>query len=406
MKKLAVILSHPIQYYAPWFRYLTADPAIQLRVFYLWNFGVAESLDRGFGQKIQWDIPLLDGYDHEFVPNVSKQPGTHHIWGLQNPSLMQQVRAYQPDAVLMMNYNYASIYQFLWQWQDCPILFRGDSHRLFTESGLKATLRQIWISQVYRRCDRVLYVGKSNRGYFETHGVGDEKLFFSPHAIENQRFMDNAAQANVEAVAWKQALGIPAQHRVVLFAGKFIEKKRPLDLLQAFVQANLPNTSLLFVGAGQLEADLRSQADGVQNVFFAPFQNQSQMPRTYAVGDIFVLPSYGSGETWGLAVNEAMCLSKPVLVSNHVGCARDLVKAGENGLVFAAGNVDSLQVCLTQMLSDKVNLAEWGRHSQELIQQYSYIQMTQGLKQALVSLGIDYIDAIESTKVRNPIGKS
>lgn len=115
MKKLAIILSHPIQYYAPWFQALNADPEIQLRVFYLWNFGVAASgvaasVDRDFGQTIEWDVPMLDGYDYEWVTNTSNQPGTHHIRGLQNPTLIAQVQAYQPDVVLLMNYNYASIY--------------------------------------------------------------------------------------------------------------------------------------------------------------------------------------------------------------------------------------------------------------------------------------------------------
>lgn len=389
MKKLAIVLSHPIQYYAPWFRYLSQDASLNVRVFYLWNFGVTAEFDRGFGQTIQWDIPLLEGYEYEFVPNKSRQPGTHHIWGLQNPSLINQVRAFQPDAVMMMNYNYASIYQFLWQWHDCPILFRGDSHRLLAVTGLKAILRQAWITQVYRRFDRILYVGQANREYFRTHGVGEEKLYFSPHAIDNQRFMEHGAEAEREAQAWKHELGIPDEHRVILFAGKLIEKKRPLDLLAAFLQADLTNTSLLFVGSGELEAQVRSQARGHDNVFFAPFQNQSQMPRTYAIGDVFVLPSYGSGETWGLAVNEAMCLGKPIIVSNHVGCGQDLVKVGENGLIFAAGNVRSLRCCLEQMLAADVDLRRWGQRSHEFIHHYSYAQMTAGLQQALFSLGCD-----------------
>src|SRR5690349_5587276 len=116
MKKLAIISTHPIQYYAPWFRYISSNTNIDLRVFYLWDFGITAQVDVGFKQVLQWDIPLLDGYDHEFVPNISSEPGVHHLWGLQNPSLVAQVKAYNPDAVLLMCYNYASIYRFLWQW--------------------------------------------------------------------------------------------------------------------------------------------------------------------------------------------------------------------------------------------------------------------------------------------------
>jgi glycosyltransferase involved in cell wall biosynthesis len=359
-------------------------------VFYLWDFGITAQADRQFKQAIQWDIPLLEGYDYEFVPNTSRQPGTSHFWGLQNPTLTAQVRAFQPDAVLMMNYNYASLYRFLGTWRDTPLLFRGDSHRLVPENGAKAALKRQWITQIYRKFSACLYVGQANRDYFRYHGVEGERLFFSPHAIDNDRFIGQANIAQPEATIWKQELGIPADHQVILFAGKLISKKRPLDLLQAFLQANLPQVSLLFVGSGELEAAVReqAQASGSRHIYFAPFQNQSQMPRTYAAGDVMVLPSSGAGETWGLAVNEAMCLGRPVIASDQVGCAADLVKPGQTGLIFPAGDVDALASCLRQALgqsrgADGSPLRQWGQAGQAHISHYSYDQATEGLMEAL-----------------------
>ncbi|WOD41516.1 glycosyltransferase family 4 protein [Nodosilinea sp. E11] len=388
MLRLAIITSHPIQYYAPWFQHLSATTDLTLRVFYLWDFGITQQADRQFNQAIQWDIPLLEGYDHEFVSNTSQRPGTSHFWGLQNPTLMAQVQSFQPDAVLLMNYNYASLYRFLWSWRDTPLLFRGDSHRLVPEVGVKAALKRQWITQLYQRFDACLYVGQANREYFRYHGVADERLFFSPHAIDNHRFMAQAPAADREAAEWKRDLGIPADHQVILFAGKLIPKKRPLDLLQAFLRADLPKVSLLFVGSGSLEEAVRqqAQASGHAHIYFAPFQNQSQMPRTYAAGDVLVLPSYGSGETWGLAINEAMCLGTPVIVSDQVGCAADLVKPGETGLVFPAGDVDALTNCLKQAFSDSSQpLQRWGKAGQHHIQHYSYGAAASGLWRALAA---------------------
>lgn len=388
MNKLAILTSHPIQYYAPWFRHLNQEAAIDSRVFYLWDFGTTAQIDPGFQQSIQWDIPLLSGYDYEFVLNVSQRPGTHHFWGLQNPTLLQQVRHYQPDAVLLMNYNYASLYQFIWQWQQTPLLFRGDSHRLVKQSGLRSWAKQQWISHLYRRFAGCLYVGQANYDYFRLHGVPSDRLFFTPHAVENDRFFAAADTASQEAIAWKQALGIPPDHTVILFAGKWIAKKCPLDLLQAFLQADLAQVSLLFVGAGELESALRSQAANYPHVYFAPFQNQRCMPRTYAIADLVVLPSYGAGETWGLAINEAMCLSKAVLVSSHVGCATDLVQAGRNGLVFPAGDVAALTQALQIACTDRQQLKTWGQASRQIISHYSYRETTMGLKKALAALSI------------------
>jgi glycosyltransferase involved in cell wall biosynthesis len=356
-----------------------------LKIFYLWDGGAANRLDPGFGVAVKWDVPLLDGYEHEFVPNRARQPGPGSVRGLDNPTLETRLKTYAPDAILFFGYNYLSLYRLLLSRSRprVPLLFRGDSHRLVPRKGLKEFLRRHWISWVFKRFDAFLCVGSANRDYFRLHGVPDQKLFSSPHCVDNQRFFAQTAEAQRAAVSWKQELGIPTSNRVVLFAGKFEPKKRPGDLIDAFKQADLKNTTLLLVGNGELEAELRARATGASNIVFAPFQNQTQMPRTYAAADLFVLPSYGSGETWGLAVNEAMCLQKPVIVSTHVGCAQDLVHPGENGLIFPAGDISALADALRDALSDSSQLQRWGEKSREIIQNYSYAQATAGLVRAL-----------------------
>jgi glycosyltransferase involved in cell wall biosynthesis len=388
MKKLAIITSHPIQYYAPWFRYLIGDKDCSTKVFYLWDFGINKQIDAGFQQPIQWDIPLLTGYDYEFVPNVSSNPGTHHFWGLQNPSLLERISIYNPDAILLMSYNYASIYDFLWHWKShkTPLIFRGDSHRILPNTGVKAWLRRQFISLIYRHFAACLYVGKANYGYFCDHGVSPQNLFFAPHAVENERFFAHAEEANQQAILWKQELGIPINHSVILFAGKFISVKRPLDLLKAFLQADLSQVSLLFVGTGLLERELRSYAANHPYIHFAPFQNQMLMPRTYAIADLVVLPSYS--ETWGLVINEAMCMSRPIIASTHVGCAQDLIHPHRNGLIFPAGDVSALVACLKEAFADRERLKIWGEESRKIVSNYSYKQTTQGLREALIHLGV------------------
>ena len=378
--------SHPIQYNAPWFARLAAEAGLKVRVFYLWDFGVTEQVDAGFQQSLRWDVPLLEGYDSEFVPNTSASPGTDHFGGLRNPSLYDRVRAFAPDAVLMMGYNYASLLWFIARWprRSAPLIFRGDSHRLARRGGIKEQARRAVITRVFRRFSAFLYVGKANEHYFRYHGVADEKLFFAPHAVDNQRFFDEHDRAQSEADSWKRELGIPESHAVVLFAGKFEMTKRPLDLLRAFVEARLADSTLLFVGAGPLEKELREAASPHACIRFAPFQNQTKMPRTYAAADLFVLPSFG--ETWGLAVNEAMCMGLPVVVSDRVGCAEDLVHPRRNGLVFEAGNVADLAACLRAALSDRERLRRWGAESRRLVCDYSYAKMTAGLREALAHL--------------------
>ena len=381
--RLAVVISHPIQYYSPWFQYLATNGFSEMRVFYLWNGGASEQFDPGFGVRVKWDIPLLEGYDHEFVPNLARLPGPSHWRGLDNPELGARLAAFGPSAVLLFGYNYLTHYRLLYSRHRVPLLFRGDSHRLVPQRGLRARLRRQWISAVYRRVDAFLPVGHANRDYFLLHGVPASKLFFSPHAVDNDRFFSMAGHASAEASAWKSSLGIGPEQRVILFAGKFEEKKRPRDLVAAFKQAGLEDTTLLLVGNGQQEDLLRRDAAGRSDIVFAPFQNQTQMPRTYMAGDVFVLPSFGQGETWGLAINEAMCLSRPVIVSSHVGCAQDLVKSFKNGIIFPAGDVAALAAALTEAFAEPERLRQWGNLSREMIQLYDYRHATAGLQAAL-----------------------
>lgn len=388
--RLAIVATHPIQYFAPWFAYITKALKLDLKVFYLWDYGIVARHDRGFHREVKWDIPLLEGYNFEFLENRSPFPGTGRFAGLWNPDLAARVGAFHPDAVLLTAYNFASIWYFLTQWrrQSTPLLFRGDSHRLVAHSGTGARLKQAVITRLFRRFSAILYVGSANRDYFKMHGVSDESLFYSPHAIDIDRFLAAREVADSDARLWRGTLGIPAHHKVILFAGKLEEKKRPLDLLKAFEDANLPDVSLLFVGSGPQESRLRDAATRVGSVHFAPFQNQSLMPRTYAIADVFVLPSYGPGETWGLAVNEAMCLARPVIASEHVGCAQDLVIPYETGLRFPAGDIAALKSALRTAFEDPTRLKRWGENGSVRIRSFTYGEATSGLRRALLAVGV------------------
>jgi len=381
--RLAIVTSHPIQYNAPWFRHLATRAEFSLRVFYLWDYGIKPMFDPGFQQTIQWDIPLLAGYRYRFVPNKSPHPGTYRFLGLWNPSLVKEIRRYKPSVILMLGYNFASCIYLVLRVRHTPLIFRGDSHRIVRRAGWREFLRRKLISLLFRQFSGFLYVGAANRDYFRYHNVPEHKLFRAPHSVENERFFAQAAQASTQAAAWKRELGIPERDLVILFAGKLEPKKRPLDLLRAFQAADMRDVSLLFVGSGPLEEQVKAVAAGDEKIFFAPFQNQTLMPRTYAAGDLFVLPSFGTSETWGLAVNEAMCLGRPIIVSDHVGCARDLVVSNQNGLVFPAGDISALTRCLRHAVSDPERLRNWGECSRRMIEEYSYRQTTDGLLEAM-----------------------
>ena len=384
MRRLAIVLSHPVQYYSPWFRWLRANTALEFRVFYLWNFGVTAQRDPQFGATFQWDVDLLTGYDHEFVPNVASDPGTHHFSGLDNPTLGARLRAWQPAAVLLFGYAYRSHLRLILR-PPAPLLFRGDSHLLGAAPGL---LKRLLLGRLYARFTAITFVGAANRDYFLALGVPPGKLYFAPHAVNAAHF-DPVDPAPVAAAAALRAeLGLTGR-RVVLFAGKFSAAKQPVELLQAFLQVATPADALVFVGDGEEKARLQALAAAQPGacVRFLPFANQSEMPARYRLADIFVLPSRGAYETWGLAVNEAMHLGVPCLVSDRVGCQRDLVPPGETGWVFPAEDPGALAGALAAGLRASADeLTRLGRNAREKAAHYTYRQTSAGLLQALASL--------------------
>ena len=385
---MAIVLSHPTQYYGPWFRWLARNAVCTVRVFYLWDAGVTPKQDPQFNRTIVWDVDLLSGYEHEFVPNLSKSPGTERFNGLRNPGLMRRLDEWKPDAILLFGYAYQSHLQvILWAWRTGrPLLFRGDSH--FLGRNPPYGFRRMIMRSIFRRFAAVTYVGKANHDYFRALGVPESRLHFAPHAVDHQLFNPDIVEHHQRAAALKMDLGISQDTVVVLFAGKLIPSKQPRLLLDAFLELAPKKNALVFVGDGAEKAALLAQANAFgatgASVFFVPFTNQSDMPSRYLAASIFVLPSKGLHETWGLAVNEAMQMGVPCLVSDRVGCQQDLVTDGETGWVFPSEEPGAMRATLARALSDLATRSEEIRRAVKArIAHYSYGHAAAGLQRAL-----------------------
>lgn len=393
--RLAVVLSHPTQYYSPWFRWLRAHTPLEFRVFYLWEFGVTEHRDRQFNASFKWDVDLLSGYEHEFVPNDAGEPGTHHFGGLHNPTLPARLAAWRPTAVLFFGYNWSSHVRAIVsaRLRGVPLLFRGDSHLL--GRGAPRLGARLALRALYAQFAALLPVGAANRDYFLSLGVPEKKLFFAPHSVNHALFDPQLAAHRTAAAALRAQLGLTAATRVVLFAGKFVPAKQPAELLAAFLAIRPRDTALVFVGDGPEKKPLLEQARSATPgaVHFLPFANQTEMPARYLLADLFVLPSRGHYETWGLAVNEAMHLGVPALVSDLVGCQRDLVTDGETGWVFPASDAHALEKKLAVALAALANEATATRIRANVsarIGHYTYQETTAGLRAALESITVSH----------------
>ena len=369
-KKIAIVTSHPIQYYAPLFKLLAQG--IDLKVFYTWGKDSVEKYDPGFGKKVQWDIPLLDGYSHQYLQNTSAEPGSHHFKGIKNPTIIKELLDYNPSAIMVIGWGYHSHLKVLRYFKGkIPLYFRGDStlldnNNIGIKGKLQCLLRRIFLVWVYSHTDKAFYVGEESKAYFKWALLKETQLVFSPHSIDNARYeIDYTSKAN----ELRTSLSISNSDRVILFAGKFENKKNPLLLLNAFISASTINVHLLFIGNGENETELKllaKESTKTSFIHFIDFQNQSMMPIWYQLADVFCLPSKGPGETWGLAVNEAMASGKAIIASTKVGCGKDLVKNNLNGWIFESDNLEELREVIEKIPS-KESLIKMGKESRRII---------------------------------------
>lgn len=339
-KRIGFLVSHPIQYYAPIFRELARR--CDLTVFFAHRQTAEQQARAGFGVAFDWDVDLLSGYDSRFLVNVARQPSTDRFAGCDTPGVADEIARARFDAFVVPGWALRSYWQAV---RACrrlgvPVLVRGDSQLGMQRNSVVRIAKAVAFSHLLRRFDGFLYVGQRNREYLLHYGVPAERLFFSPHCVDNDAF-----------AAASSAIRRPEGRRRALFVGKLIGRKHPADLLHAVARLRDKPVQIAFAGAGELEPELRKIAAASSvDADFLGFVNQSELPAVYASADVLVLPSDGQ-ETWGLVVNEAMACGIPAIVSDVVGCGPDLIDPGQTGATFPLGDVAALASAIESVLA-------------------------------------------------------
>lgn len=377
--RIGYLLSHPIQYLAPLFRELARH--CDLTVFYAHRQSAAGQADAGFGVAFDWDVDLLSGYESRFLSNVARQPSTDRYFGCDTPGIAEEIERGRFDAFVVPGWALRSYWQAVraCRQSGVPVLVRGDSQLGRQRRRSVRLAKEVVFPWLLRRFDGFLYVGQRNRAYLEHYGAPADRLFFSPHCVDNDAFA--AASARARVVEPRP----PAAPRRLLFVGKLIDRKHPADLLRAATRIGNPRIEVAFAGSGELGPSLRKMAAeaGVAATFMG-FKNQSELPAVYASADVLVLPSDGL-ETWGLVVNEAMACGIPAVVSDAVGCGPDLIEAGRTGAVFPLADVSALAEAVTGVLA--LDPVETRLHLADKMNRYSTAVAAAGVIEAATTLG-------------------
>jgi glycosyltransferase involved in cell wall biosynthesis len=375
MKRLTIIASHPIQHFSPWFRALASEPGLELCVLYGSKHGVKKSLDAEFGKEFSWDIPLLNGYRYEFLHNRSLRPGVSNFLGIWIPDLFNRLTGFQADVLMILGWQLF----YYWHAAFCakkmgiPYVVRGESNLLKRGNSVRWKLKRLSIGRLCRMAACCLAIGSRNAALYKAYGVDGSKIKQAPYFVDNDRFGDLAAHLKPKCSEFRKKFGLPEKSIVFLFVGKLIPKKHPDILMQAFLSLPVEKqkqASILIVGDGVMRESLEQMTQRNSNISFAGFLNQSRIPEAYAASDVLVLPS-DAGETWGLVVNEAMASGLPVIVSDHVGCAPDLVHDGKTGFIVPLGDVRSITNKMHQLIEEQDVVINMGEAAKARVQEFS-----------------------------------
>jgi glycosyltransferase involved in cell wall biosynthesis len=355
--KLAVVVSHVIPHFAPWHREVARLGAIDIRVFFCCDWGVNAYLDPQFGSTVQWDVPLLDGYEHGFLP-IARRPERLGFWEVDNPGVGAALDRFGPDVVQVFGYARRTNWRVA-AWtarHGTPLLLYSDSSAARRPAWWKRPVKRVVVGRFYRRVDGALFVGDSNLLYHRHYGLPEERLFPGVLPIDRDRLLAAVPDRVAARRAVRERHGIPEDAFVAMLCGKYTRRKRPLDLVQAVQRAMGPSPPMwaLLVGEGPERDTVEAfcRAHGVARAVLTGFVNQSAIAGHYAAADVLVVPS--SLDPHPLVVSEAASFGLPVVVSDRVGCigTHDTARPGVNALVYRCGDVGGLAAALTTLAAD------------------------------------------------------
>lgn len=395
--RLAYLVSHPIQYQAPLLRRIAREPDIDLTVFFGSDFSIRDYKDEGFGVGVKWDVPLVDGYRHQFLPVIRDNANPGAMSPL-NYGIFSRLRGRKDqagfDVLWVHGYSSFNALQGMLAARalGIPVLLRAEPWlRDRNRSGPRLAAKQLFFKMLRGLVDGALPIGTLNAEYWRHYLGEDFPLHWMPYAVDNHYFQSRSDEARAGRAALRNELKLDPARPVILFASKLQTRKRCEDLVEAYKNLSPgpgiePHPYLVIVGDGEERAALERQVaeSGFEGVRFCGFRNQSELPRFFDIATVFVLPS--RHEPWGLIVNEVMNAGRAVIISDDVGCQPDLIRDGIEGCVFPVEDIAALTDALRKVLATPGTAAAMGLRGLERIREWDFEEDIRGLRRAIAQV--------------------
>lgn len=367
--RLAVVVSHPIPYYAPYYRAIAATGLVNIKAFYCSRIGVDKVLDpSGMGVEISWDTDLLGGYDHEFLveaPGITRTS----FHGVDNPSVSARLAAFQPDVLLLHGYAQRTLVRALaWSRRNRrPVMMISDRSFSGISTPFRRAARRMVLPLILKQFDAFLVIGDSIERFYRSFGARPEQIFRVPNMIDQGFWMVRQAPLAARA-SMRAELGLGDEF-TVLYVGKLIARKRPQDLLRALEILRdrgklLRPVAIVFAGDGEMRRELEVRIrDRHLPARILGFVNINRLPQYYAAADALSHPA--ENESFGMIALEAAVCGLPLILSDRVGAIgpTSIARPGVNTLVHRCKDAGQLAEAIELLANEPERTAAMSRAS-------------------------------------------
>jgi glycosyltransferase involved in cell wall biosynthesis len=334
----------------------------------------------------QWQVYKKEiKFQYDVLPSWRWRLGRYNV--LINRGMLSTLNKVRPDAVLCGGYNYLACWEAAY-WAKAhriPLLLWSES------TALDVRRSRLLVELMKRRflslCRAFVVAGKSSLEYLKQFGIGEDRVFTAPNAVDTLLFAASSEEARRCDRQVRARHRLPA--RYFLYVGRLLRVKGVFELVEAYAQLKdeiRAGVGLVFVGDGADRPDLMDRASRIApgTIRFAGFVQRDGLPEFYALADAFIFPT--RSDPWGLVVNEAMSCGLPVILTNVAGCAQDLVQDGWNGFVVPPAAPSQLAAAMSRVATDSGWRMEMGSRSRKRIDANSPKAWAEGVVKAVESV--------------------
>jgi glycosyltransferase involved in cell wall biosynthesis len=366
--KIAIVSSTPFYYHIPFYQKLFLHKDISSIVYYCSDETVkGKDVKRMYNTnaKIVNKDNLLNNYKYKFLKNYSPNPSfMNWPFGLMNFGICKEIVENKYDIVILQSWT-----NLVW-WlafitcllTKTKVMFMTDSNILSepSKSFLKIFLKKTILGNfLFKHSFGFLTSGMANEDFYKYYGVTENKIIRSPFSWGYEKILEIANGMKSKREYLRKSFNIDKNDFVVLYIGRLSKEKNPLIILDAYNNLKNKNVKLFIVGDGPMRKDFEKKINSfkIKNINMIGFIPHKRTFDFYAISDVLILPS--EHETWGIVINEAMCFGLPIIASNRVGSAVDLVKDGYNGFIFPFND----NTKLTEAIDKIIDLSESDRNN-------------------------------------------